>query len=75
MLAQIQYYSVASVTISMPELKHLLNLVGVLPINVECTTQETEAAFGCVTHSYSNILLQKGLNNNSEDNINCLNVN
>lgn len=38
MLAQIQYYSVASVTISMPELKHLLNLVGVLPINVECTT-------------------------------------
>lgn len=73
MLAQIQYYSVSSVTISMPELKHLLNLVGVLPINVECTTQETEAAFGCVTHS--DILLQKGLINNSEDNINCLNVN
>lgn len=70
-----QYYSVPSVTIRMPELKHLLNLIGVLTINVECTIEETEATFGCATHSYSNILSKKGLINNSEKNNNCLNVN
>lgn len=46
MLAQIQYYSVSSVTIRMPGLKHLLNFVGLVTINVECTTYETETAFG-----------------------------
>lgn len=38
MLADTEYYSVSCVTIKGPELKHLLNLIGVLTVNIECAT-------------------------------------